>query len=334
MGEVFATLIKRMLHMSAKKTLFLIKIAISSGLLIFLISRVDHQKLLLNQLHQIPYFLVISLSFLILFTGVLQSIRWRNILYVQQYRIAAQDAISIVMLSLLFNQTLPSTIGGDAIRVWGAHRKQIPLSNALSSVFCDRFIALISILLMCLVGLPFLWQYLPNDLIKHSLLIVLLLVSLCIVIFLTLPLLPQRFARRYPLRVVVPLVNPLFQLIKKPLFLFKVVSLSILIQMFCIFSIYSIGVFLHFGVSLCICFALFPVVILLSMLPLSIAGWGVREGLIMVALGFFGVTSEKAIFISILYGFILLAAGLLGGLYWLTRFPEFNAMTSIKEGGH
>jgi len=52
-------------------------------------------------------------------------------------------------------------------------------------------------------------------------------------------------------------------------------------------------------------------------LPISLAGWGVREAVLVVALASFGVPSEAALAMSVLLGLCLIASGLPGGLIWL-----------------
>jgi len=60
-----------------------------------------------------------------------------------------------------------------------------------------------------------------------------------------------------------------------------------------------------------------PPVTLIQLLPVSLAGWGVRETALVVALGAFGVPAEAALATSILLGLCMILAGLPGGLIWL-----------------
>ena len=53
------------------------------------------------------------------------------------------------------------------------------------------------------------------------------------------------------------------------------------------------------------------------MLPISIAGWGIREGAMIIGLGFIGVGSENAFALSLLYGFLMLAISMPGGAIWI-----------------
>jgi glycosyltransferase 2 family protein len=63
-----------------------------------------------------------------------------------------------------------------------------------------------------------------------------------------------------------------------------------------------------------------PPVAFIQLLPVSLAGWGVREIALVVALGSFGVPAEAALAISVMMGFCLILIGLPGGLIWLAKW--------------
>jgi glycosyltransferase 2 family protein len=69
--------------------------------------------------------------------------------------------------------------------------------------------------------------------------------------------------------------------------------------------------------NLLLCAALVPIITLMAMLPVSIAGWGVRESIMVYGLGLANVPREAALIVSILIGLSLVTVGLLGGLTWL-----------------
>jgi uncharacterized membrane protein YbhN (UPF0104 family) len=56
----------------------------------------------------------------------------------------------------------------------------------------------------------------------------------------------------------------------------------------------------------------FPFVLLLSMIPISLAGWGLREGAMFVVFALLGMPSEIALGVSILFGTWLLLSSLPG----------------------
>lgn len=67
------------------------------------------------------------------------------------------------------------------------------------------------------------------------------------------------------------------------------------------------------------------------MIPISIAGWGVREGAMVVGLGLVGVSSSTALSVSLLFGGVLVVVGLLGGLIWEGR--RFTLPRPIDQRG-
>jgi hypothetical protein len=64
-------------------------------------------------------------------------------------------------------------------------------------------------------------------------------------------------------------------------------------------------------------FMLIPPIMLITMMPISIAGWGVREATMMVAFGYAGLAQMDGTVVSILFGAVYFIVGALGGLVWI-----------------
>src|SRR3546814_14594568 len=67
---------------------------------------------------------------------------------------------------------------------------------------------------------------------------------------------------------------------------------------------------------------LMPAVVLITFFPLSLAGWGVREGAAVLLLGVAGLAADAALAVSVLFGLGMLAAGLPGCFLWLRSRSE------------
>jgi hypothetical protein len=86
--------------------------------------------------------------------------------------------------------------------------------------------------------------------------------------------------------------------------------------------VYAFARELRIDLTLLDCFALCPPIFLLAALPISIAGWGVRESGMVVALGYAGVSPEGALVVSVMLGMTVLV-GSLPGLFFMTKlFPD------------
>jgi uncharacterized membrane protein YbhN (UPF0104 family) len=99
-------------------------------------------------------------------------------------------------------------------------------------------------------------------------------------------------------------------------------------------SIYILALGLKLDVSFLDCLALFPPVMLATTLPISIAGWGVREGAMVAAFGLIGVSQEGAVILSLLAGILAVVACLPGGLIWLMsgyRHKDISAETASND---
>ena len=61
------------------------------------------------------------------------------------------------MIGTFFNQTLPSAIGGDAVRLWLVARAGAGWRAATYSIFVDRAVGLIALAVIIVASLP--WSY-------------------------------------------------------------------------------------------------------------------------------------------------------------------------------
>jgi uncharacterized membrane protein YbhN (UPF0104 family) len=86
-------------------------------------------------------------------------------------------------------------------------------------------------------------------------------------------------------------------------------------------------------VSLVTVVFLFTFVQLVSMLPISFAGWGLREGGMVLAFRFAGVPAEDALGASILFGICQLGSSLPGAVIWL-GLQRTLRMPGSRSRGH
>jgi glycosyltransferase 2 family protein len=102
---------------------------------------------------------------------------------------------------------------------------------------------------------------------------------------------------------------------KEGLLLFTLIGLGT--NMTVIISAFLLGRELNPLMDLYSCFAILPLVCLLTFIPISIAGWGVREALMMSAFALIDVPATDALAVSIKLGLANLALGLIGGIVWI-----------------
>src|SRR6266480_8008300 len=85
------------------------------------------------------------------------ALRWREISALCRAPLSDLLAFRYNMIGAFFNQTLPSSIGGDAVRLWLVNRTGAGWRAATYSIFVDRAIGLIALAIIIVASLP--WSY-------------------------------------------------------------------------------------------------------------------------------------------------------------------------------
>src|SRR5690606_26675665 len=94
--------------------------------------------------------------------------------------------------------------------------------------------------------------------------------------------------------------------------------LSVVVHVAVVASVWLVARGLAIQVSMIDCLVLVPPIVLATTLPISIAGWGVRESATVVGFGFIGVAPADALALSVAFGFVQILIGLPGGIVWMT----------------
>jgi uncharacterized membrane protein YbhN (UPF0104 family) len=246
----------------------------------------------------------------------LQTWRWMMVLDAVGSRLGFGRAFVIVLIGHFFNQTLPSTVGGDAMRMWYAYRAGIAAGDAAATVIFDRVIAVTGLLALTAGGLPWLLGLVPAGAARSAIALMVaagfggLAAAAALAHFPR--LIPDwRIARGFAARARRVLASPARVLAGALLSAAGFVLFSWMVY----YLAQALGVRLGFVEAL----LLVPPVLLVSAIPVSVAGWGLREGAMVVALGFAGVEPAAAFAVSILFGIAVAVTSLPGAVLWLAR---------------
>jgi uncharacterized membrane protein YbhN (UPF0104 family) len=133
-----------------------LKILISAALLYFALRKINFYDLASRfDVASLGWIgLAIAVTFLQIFLGAL---RWRVISTDCGAPLATTQAFRFNLIGTFFNQTLPSSIGGDAVRLWLVARGGAGWRAATYSIFVDRAIGLIALAIVIVASLP--WSY-------------------------------------------------------------------------------------------------------------------------------------------------------------------------------
>jgi hypothetical protein len=79
------------------------------------------------------------------------------------------------------------------------------------------------------------------------------------------------------------------------------------------------------------CALLTPLMVEISVLPISIAGWGLREGAAGFLFGAVGLDTERAVTASVAFGLLALLVGIVGGVLWLLDHFDLKGTSAAAE---
>ncbi len=248
---------------------------------------------------------------------IVSALRWQALLQAQKVTISLLRLSAAILIGNFYNQFLPSTIGGDIMRSWwisklatfdiqGNKLSESTFFN-LTIVAVDRLLGLLGICGMAVLALaanPMFIKQIPETL------AILGIVIIGILLFFFLPNLPIRFTKNSvpvfkPLKVIFDKalsINDALNIYRKNKFsLFYAFLLSMGLQALIICQYWFLSSAFKLECSILSLAALIPIVNLVSMIPITINGIGIRENaLILLGVGF-GLNASGAI--SLAWGF-------------------------------
>lgn len=243
--------------------------------------------------------------------------------------ISKLEALKLYYISVFFNCCLPGTVGGDVVRVWLIKSDHTPLQTAINSVIIDRVIALLALFLLVLAGLPLIGREVGMDMRYIVGAIMLLVAGVWLSYYIQRLLLP--YQRLRIVRWSMHLIECVHLLVRYPLT--TVISLTVGIVSHVCFSMagYVLAQSMGMELSMLHSIALIPLVLLISTLPISIGGWGVREASMVTMLGIVGVPQAQALMLSIEYGLLNIFTSLPAVLFWLVYRRQHSPVSRLSQ---
>ena len=223
-------------------------------------------------------------------------------------------SLEVALIGAFFSQTFISFVGGDAARVWRVAQLGIPLSLSAKAVTLDRVGGLIGQVLVILCTAPFLPLVIGNAKLGTwntglALCTLLGLIATCVLYKAR-----DTLRRRPGFAFIAALMDAGMLIARSARGAFVVSVLSLLLQVTNVLTLYVLAQGMRINISLIECVILMPTVLLISTLPISIAGWGVREGAMITALSFLGIPAHQSLALSVCFGLGLLLVSLPGGV--------------------
>lgn len=302
-------------------------------------------------LQSIPLWLY-GLSLLIVFLGqVIYTLRWQFILNSIDIKVSFSTLLRQYLIALFFNNFLPTGIGGDWARIYYLGRRH-GYVNMTASVFMERFLGFFA---FTLIGVSLGWALKSSSaafvLSKHLLTVCLLIFAVSFLLAILSPWLTRSNGEYHRKDAILPkpsnrgdiadskkrlqqwisrspklaaALNKLEQFLlqvrdicRRPLVILAV-CIAVLTYLLLTTWVYQtfFALAANTAVSFWVIMASLAMMFVLSNIPITVNGIGLREQLHYVLFAAFGISKEVAVGASLMLFSNLLILSLLGCFFW------------------
>ena len=292
-----------------------LRVIVSAVLLAVLVTKIHPEDLLPERRH------FSTLAFLVaglVITGlgiVLSAWRWQRVLEVFDVRVPLRTLTKHYFAGQFVGNVLPSTIGGDVVRVSRGATTTGSGSVAFASVVLERLSGFIALPLLVFIGFLLRPSLLDNN---HAWIALAIAFGTLVLLALILvvaghPKIAGRFAERENwMRFIGAVHVGIDRLRHQPRDAFGVLAAAVVYQLSVVASLYCAVQALDISIPTAAVIAFIPAVAMGQTVPLSVSGFGVREGLLVLLLHPLGVSTSSAVALGLFWYGMLLIVSLLG----------------------
>jgi uncharacterized protein (TIRG00374 family) len=258
----------------------------------------------------------------LLITRFLTAFKWKLFLNPEQPVPSYGFLLRLVWVSSFLGSFLPTSVGGDAVRVWGLARESQRATDAFVSVFLDRLTGVAALLTVAMAGTCMTIGDPLGRLLVPLVLVPGIIISAGLLFMLTKAgsrasqwitgVISTRLGINFPANID--------RAIKAyrdfPMRVIAAMALSVLVQMCRVAAVYLVSKSLAVDLSIMNALILVPPVMFIGLLPISIAGIGVVEGAFVFFLGFLSIPVSAAMAVALVGRIIGMAVSLPGGIFF------------------
>ncbi len=305
-----------------KWILIILRSVVLIACIVYLIYIVDFGDLFNNILNRLPGWVLIITIILSVFRLWLNGIRWKMVNTDFSKQLKNWDYFRYTMISSSFNLVMPGALGGDIVKaIWVGNDISSNKTRNILSVFFDRMMGMSSVLFLGLLA------FILSPFLNFNFKTIVLSIAIIVVILFTLLVAYVKKGRfEYILKKWKPhrnifskIRNILFIFndsvvfyIKKPRIFLGAFLLSFVIHISWFTVNYLIAHFLDINISFFDISMISCLVWIITAIPISISGIGIREVSYISLLHNYGVSADAAIGLSLYVFSISIIVGILG----------------------
>jgi len=307
-----------------RKLINILKICIAVGIIYILIQLSDLNQVR-NILAQTNLIYLPIIAFLVLIDRFLMSYKWAMLLKSRGVNLKSKDALHITLVSNFVGSFLPVTAGTDLVKIARTRIAGVNAFKVTASIFMERLLGLISVTIVAIGGISYLLITGKYEFIEfYYFSWIIFFISISCFIITTKKKISKRMNKRFKKYAKYKIINLLLNAYSE---YSEIGSKSVIISLFLLMSVveHLILCLMHvagamaigMSVPYYIFFAIVPISSLLGLLPISIGGLGVTEGLLVFLLSLANVHATESFTLSIFMRATSLFVIVPGGILFL-----------------
>jgi len=303
-----------------KKALKILKIIFTLVIITIIIINISFHKLYVTLKHTsiknvVIAFIIMSIAFMFMVK------KWLILLNIQKIKLNFKEGFLLYYTGLFFNLFLPTSLGGDFVRMYYTAKKSYKnRAGAVASVIMERIFGFFTVSLIAIAGILINFLvFKTRIMVKFKIFAVLMFIVAGTMIFILI------FLNKYAKKIIAFITPRIFDLkgkitkLNEAIFkyktykTFKALSLNILIQLLYILANYFVIKSFSENITFFHCALFIPIIFVVSALPITMGGHGIREGAYIYLFGTVGLTKEQALATSLIIISIFAIHALAGG---------------------
>ena len=300
---------------------FYVRTAVSLALIYYVFRKAGLAELWQTVRRADPIYLVLSVSV----TPVLILVsawKWQIILRAHKIRVSLFRLFWLYVVGYFFNTVLPTNVGGDVVRAFALGKQTGKNAESFSSVFVERFTGLTALLFMAIVAFALairnLW-----DVWLFVALIVSVLGYFALLAMVLNPAIFRWVERHIKISLLKKVMQKLLKfqqallsLRREKATLISAMAISFLFYLCAVLNVYVSALVFRANITFIDSVIITPIVLVITMIPISIGGIGLSEGAYFFTFSRMGLMGTIGLSVALLMRVKALLAGLFGGIYY------------------
>ena len=313
----------------------IIQLVISIVLIILLLRWINIPDMF-SLLKNVNLYYFILLLALITCDRIFMAYKWHLLLRIKDMSISVFSVIRTYYIATFIGFFLPTTVGGDIVRVLKLHREKRRGTDVLSSVILERTLGFIASAILAPIAALFLisffklniWVFLGIAGVVLFLFTILMLISFSEVIIRKIDK-NEKLSKNFLFNKLKKLYLSYAEYKNHKGVLALFLALSILEQLAAVIGSYLACRALNLSIPFIYFLLIIPLVQLISRIPISFEGFGVNEGLLVYFFSLLGLSKTGAFTIGLL-GHIAIFIATLPALFFYIK----DIKTSLYQSRH